>query len=68
MCKHNESELETLRELAKAVLELRESLPALENYRRDKSGKISYNPHTLSAFRGVWKSLNEWSKFKSEKH
>jgi len=60
------AETETLRELAKAIDDLFGDLPPLQKYRRDRSGKIGYTPHTLSLFRTACRKLNDWKRFKRE--
>jgi hypothetical protein len=62
MREQDESELQTLRELAKAFDDLCGDLPKLERYRRDKSGRIGYTPHTLALFRAAKRTLNEWKR------
>ena len=59
----NEAELEALRDLAKAVAELRGGLPPVERFRRDRGGALEYTPHTLSLFRSAWRKLNVCKKF-----
>jgi hypothetical protein len=56
------SELQTLRELAKAFDDLCGDLPKLEKYRRDGRGRIGYTPHTLALFRTAKRTLNEWKR------
>lgn len=55
-------ELQTLRELAKAFDDLCGDLPRLDKYRRDKSGRIGYTPHTLALYRNARRTLNEWKR------
>lgn len=62
MRERDEAELQTLRELAKAFDDLCGDLPKLEKYRRDKSGRIGYTPHTLALFRNARRLLNEWKR------
>ena len=59
----DEAELEALRDLAKAVAELRGGLPPLERFRRDRGGALEYTPHTLSLVRSAWRNLNVCKKF-----
>ena len=55
-------ELQTLRELAKAFDDLCDDLPRLDKYRRDKSGRIGYTPHTLALYRNARRTLNDWKR------
>lgn len=55
-------ELQTLRELAKAFDDLCGDLPRLDKYRRDKSGRIGYTPHTLALYRNARHTLNNWKR------
>ena len=55
-------ELQTLRELAKAFDDLCGDLPRLDKYRRDKSGRIGYTPHTLALYRNARRTLNDWKR------
>jgi hypothetical protein len=61
----DEAELEALRDLAKAVAELRGGLPPVERFRRDRGGALEYSPHTLSLFRSAWRKLNVCKRFRS---
>jgi len=63
MRERDTKELEALRDLAKAFDSLCGDLPRLEKYRRDKSGRIGYTPHTLALFRSAWRCLNDWKRF-----
>lgn len=62
MREQDEDEIQTLRELAKAFDDLCGDLPRLEKYRRDKSGRIGYSPHTLALFRNSRRLLNQWKR------
>jgi hypothetical protein len=55
-------ELQTLRELAKAVDDLLGDFPPLQRYRRDRSGTVGFTPRTLSLYRYTWRLLNVWKK------
>lgn len=59
---HEQEELQTLRELAKAVDDLFGDFPALQRYRRDLRGRIEFTPHTLALYRNAWRTLNVWKK------
>ncbi len=62
MREHEQEELQTLRELAKAVDDLFADFPPLQKYRRDLRGRIGFSPHTLALYRNAWRSLNVWKK------
>jgi len=62
MRERESEELQALRELARAFGDLCGDLPRLEKYRRDKSGRIGYTPHTLALFRNARRLLNEWKR------
>lgn len=62
MRERDAKELQALRDLAKAFDSLCGDLPRLEKYRRDKSGRIGYTPHTLALFRTAWRCLSEWKR------
>lgn len=59
---HEQEELQTLRDLAKAVDDLFTDFPPLQRYRRDRSGSIGFSPHTLALYRTAWRELNVWKK------
>jgi hypothetical protein len=61
-------ELQTLRELAKAFDDLCGDLPRLDKYRRDKSGRIGYTPHTLALYRNARRTLTEWKRLSKKEN